>query len=105
MTINFNLAVCDHLKPLRDYLIFKGCHVTYAGTAWSKDARLWIYFDSYFSAEKVKGNLKLDNCVVYHEHCGTHDGQESGLICTVHKDGVMGMHPSYANHTGIIISE
>jgi len=40
--------------------------------------------------------LKLEACVQIHDHRGTHDGSERGLVCNIHNDGLMGPHPSDA---------
>ena len=38
--------------------------------------------------------LSMDsNVVKIHDHYGTHDGQEYGLICDKCQDGIMGLHP------------
>jgi len=35
-------------------------------------------------------------CVHDHDHLGTHDGQESGFVCTACDDAIMGVHERYA---------
>jgi hypothetical protein len=36
--------MCEHLKPLENYLVDLGITETFRGQAWSKDCREWVYF-------------------------------------------------------------
>jgi hypothetical protein len=93
--------VCHHLRPLEAALEEKGFKETYRGQAWSKECREWVYFDCYLDSERIRQRFRFDPCVIDHQHLGTHDGQEAGFYCTVHKDGIMGLHPgsAAASHT------
>jgi hypothetical protein len=84
--------VCEHLRELERQLIEQGFRETFRGQAWSRSCREWVYFHGYLP-QSLHGTLALAPCVEYHAHFGTHDGQESGFVCTLHHDGVMGHHP------------
>lgn len=84
---------CEHLKELERAIIAAGFRETFRGKAWSDNCREWVYFDCYLASEAIRGKFELADCVKDHAHIGTHDGQESGFVCTIHKDGVMGLHP------------
>ncbi len=84
--------VCEHLRDLENELISSNIRETYRGQAWSRNCREWVYFDVYLDLEKLRKRFRLDKCVKDHEHFGTHDGQESGFICEIHNDAVMGIH-------------
>ena len=88
--------ICLHLKPVYDYVQAAGGGITYQGNAWSKNCRLWIYFDVVLDCSLLKSKLNLNDCIEIHEHIGTHDGQERGFVCKIHQDGIMGIHPKFA---------
>jgi len=94
--------LCEHLSELENELKSKGIREIYRGKAWSKNCREWVYFDCFLDLPAIREKLQLEQCVVDHEHLGTHDGQESGFICKVHNDGIMGVHKRYAEGKMII---
>ena len=73
-----------------------GAKETHRGTPWSRNCREWVYFDRPLDAIALKARLSLPACVSVHEHIGTHDGHEAGLVCEECHDAVMGPHPSRA---------
>lgn len=89
---------CEHLIALEKELIRKEIKETYRGQAWSDNCREWVYFDSYLDTESIRKRLMLDDCVENHEHLGTHDGQESGFVCKMHNDAIMGVHKKFSQN-------
>ncbi|MFC1482712.1 hypothetical protein ACFL56_00460 [Candidatus Margulisiibacteriota bacterium] len=88
--------LCKHLQPLEEEIISKGIKELSRGQVWQKNCREWVYFDCYFDVPSIQKRMTLDECVVFHEHLGTHDGQEAGLECTQCHDAIMGHHLEYA---------
>jgi hypothetical protein len=88
-----DVRVCEHLEPVRQYLIEQGAPIVSAGQAWSRNCRLWICFDAVLDPAALRTRFALPACVVAHVHRGTHDGAEQGLVCDAHHDGLMGAHP------------
>jgi len=86
--------ICEHLSELERHLTEAGFSETFRGQAWSDNCREWVYFDCYLPLALIRTRLRLDVCVEDHQHLGTHDGRESGFVCRVHHDGIMGHHPS-----------
>ncbi len=86
---------CEHLVGLEQELIAQGHKETFRGRAWSDNVREWVYFEVCLDLPSVRERFKFDECVIEHEHLGTHDGQEAGFVCTLHQDGVMGRHPKH----------
>jgi hypothetical protein len=86
--------ICEHLNPVEELIKSEGIHETYRGKPWSKVKGVWVYFDCYLSTDKLIETLALPDCVKKHEHKGTHDGSELGLVCEACDCGVMGLHPS-----------
>lgn len=84
--------LCDHLRPLDEALRAAGIRETCRGQVWSDGCREWVYYDCYLDRQQIRRRYALAPCVADHEHFGTHDGQEEGLLCTEHRDGVMGLH-------------
>ena len=90
-------GICQHLKPVEDYLRGQGAKVLDICRPWSSKCRTWVYFDNIvIDAEALKGRLHLADCVEVHSHRGTVDGAEHGLVCKTDFDGVMGIHPEMA---------
>ena len=87
-----HFMLCIHLRELEQAIQAQGIRETYRGQAWSDHCREWVYFDCYLEREEIRRRFKLDACVKDHEHLGTHDGQEAGFFCSLHDDGVMGVH-------------
>ena len=81
---------CEHLRALDEALLAAGFVPTFRGQAWSKNCREWVYFDCALLLDEIERAFDLDACVERHEHRGTHDGSERGLVCTIHDDAVMG---------------
>ena len=86
---------CKHLRQLEAEIIAAGIRETYRGKAWTENCREWVYFDCYLDRKSIRKRMTLAECVVDHEHLGTHDGQEAGLVCIECRDGIMGMHERY----------
>lgn len=84
--------VCECLSALERELIDAGISETYRGQAWSNNCREWAYFDCYLDRAAIRARLGLPDTVEDHDHFGTHDGQESGLVCALHHDAIMGAH-------------
>src|SRR5688572_23577975 len=84
---------CEHLIELEKAIADAGFKETSRGAAWSKNCREWVYFDCVLPAHRIRMRFRLAECVKDHSHRGTHDGQESGFVCEIHNDGVMGHHP------------
>jgi hypothetical protein len=82
--------VCKHLQLLEKEIIQAGIKETFRGQAWSKNCREWVYFDCYLDRESLIKRFSFPDCIVEHEHHGTHDGQEAGFICEKCADAVMG---------------
>ena len=88
--------VCKHLHQLERELIEQGIKETFRGQAWSKNCREWVYFDCYLNLSAIRQRIAFDDCVIDHTHLGTHDGQESGFVCQVCHDAIMGVSPGHA---------
>lgn len=84
--------ICTHLKPLENDLIAKAIPITFRGQAWSRNCHEWVYFNCYLDRKSIEIKYNFPDFIVYHEHLGTHDGQEAGFICTKCQDGIMGHH-------------
>lgn len=93
---------CEHLRALEDAIIAAGIKETFRGQPWSKNCREWVYFDCYIDAAGVRRHFALADCVKEHSHRGTHDGQESGFVCSLCHDGIIG---EYEPRTGLPIFE
>ena len=91
-----NVPICEHLEPVRRYLLEQGAWITYAGTPWSRNCRTWFYVDRIIDPAALIAELNLPPCVTAHVHRGTHDGSEQGLVCSEHHDGVIGPLPDDA---------
>ena len=85
--------VCEHLSELESALHGTGIAETFRGQAWSKGCREWVYFDCILNLNSIREQFDLPEFVINHEHFGTHDGQESGFVCSRCQDGIMGRHP------------
>jgi hypothetical protein len=85
---------CEHLRALEADLISTGAKETFRGKAWSTTCREWVYFDCVLDVEKLFYMYSLPSFVITHCNCDPRSGLEIGLICTVCKDGVIGVHPS-----------
>ena len=97
-------GVCDHLRPAEKYVRDKGGRVVSLGRPWSANCHIWVYFDTILDAPALIKGLGLDVCVEVHDHRGTHDGSERGIVCTIHHDGIMGPHPADASSNARTVS-
>jgi len=88
--------VCEHLTALEREILAAGIKETFRGQAWSQSCREWVYFDSLLDLPALRARLTFDVCVEDHVHRGTHDGSEAGLVCSLHHDAIMGVHPDHA---------
>ncbi len=86
--------VCEHLLALENELVKMEIKETFRGQVWSKNCREWVYYDCYLDRESLRKRMDINECVKDHEHLGTHDGQEAGFVCEIHKDAIMGVHES-----------
>lgn len=83
---------CTHLIDLEREVLAKGIPELSRGQAWSWNCREWVYFQCYFERPSIRKRFNLTECVIDHQHRGTHDGAEAGFVCTEHHDGIMGVH-------------
>ena len=89
--------MCEHLKPLEDYLKAKQIPETFRGQAWSDNCREWVYFDCVIDTEGLKAKLHLPSFVITHENTDEKSGTELGLVCTQCQDGIMGLHQGHSS--------
>jgi hypothetical protein len=83
---------CEHLRALEEAIIAAGLKETFRGQAWSKNCREWVYFECYIDPASVRLHFALAACVHEHSHRGTHDGQESGFVCSQCWDAIIGAY-------------
>jgi hypothetical protein len=91
-----DVGLCEHLAPAERYILGQGAKVVSCCRPWSENCHIWVYFDTMLDCEALIQGLGLDACVVIHDHRGTHEGSERGLVCSAHHDGLIGPHPSDA---------
>ncbi len=84
---------CEHLIRLEQAIAAAGIDETFRGTAWAQNCREWVYFDCVLPSSAIRKAFSLAQCVKDHAHRGTHDGEEAGFVCEIHKDGIIGHHP------------
>ncbi|MDB5304672.1 MAG: hypothetical protein JWM97_2221 [Phycisphaerales bacterium] len=89
-------VICEHLQPVLQYLLEQGGRITFSGQPWSRNCRMWVYFDAVLDCQALQKRFALPATVIPHDHRGTHDGAERGLVCSEHHDAVIGIHPEYA---------
>lgn len=89
-------GLCEHLRSAEKYVRDHGGRVISSGRPWSANCHVWVYFDTILDSERLIQGLQLASCVQVHDHRGTVDGSERGIVCTVHHDGIMGPHPADA---------
>jgi hypothetical protein len=87
-------GLCEHLSGVERYLRNQGGKLVSCGQPWSENCHIWVYFDALLDCERLIQRLALEPCVQIHDHHGTHEGSERGLVCTIHHDAVMGQHPA-----------
>lgn len=88
--------VCQHLAALEQEVLARGVREVHRGQVWSQNCREWVYFACCFDLAALRARRQFDPCIQDHEHRGTHDGSEAGLVCTRCHDALMGVHPSQA---------
>jgi hypothetical protein len=93
---------CEHLIDLEREVMARGIPEISRGQAWSRNCREWVYFRCYFERESIRKRFNLSDCVIDHQHAGTHDGKEAGFYCTEHQDGILGVPISDAKG-GVLI--
>jgi deoxyribodipyrimidine photolyase len=87
--------VCDHLAELEQDLVAADIPITYRGQPWSSNCREWVYFACWLDRPAIRSHFTLADCVHEHDHLGTHDGQEAGLVCSECNDAIMGAHATH----------
>ena len=92
-------GLCEHLQAAEKYVREQGCRVISTAQPWSANCHVWVYFDVLLDCDRLIKGLGLASCVRVHDHRGTHDGSECGIVCTIHNDGIMGPHPADASPT------
>ena len=86
--------MCEHLQPLENYLKAEKIPETFRGQAWSDNCREWVYFDCVLETESLRSRFRFPSFVVKHENTDERSGTELGLVCTLCKDAIMGLHPN-----------
>lgn len=94
--------VCEHLRPVEDYLVSNEVAVTFAGQAWSTNCRLWMYFDAVLDCEALRRRFNLPECVGIHVNDDSRSGREKGLDCRSCHDAVVGIHPDDRRGAAVI---
>ena len=93
--------VCQHLAQLEQELLAAKILVTFRGQAWSSNCREWVYFACWLDRPSIRSRMAFPEFVKDHDHRGTHDGRESGLVCTQCNDAVMGLYaPDQSESSG-----
>jgi hypothetical protein len=87
------MHVCDHLRPVEDYLQSLGRKITSSGQPWTQNCRFWVYFDAVLDCEALKKKFALPDVVEIDGNDDPRSGRERGLVCTADHDAVMGFHP------------
>jgi len=95
--------MCEHVKPLEDYLRAQKIREIFRGQAWSDNCREWVYFDCVLDTESLKEKFQLPSFVVSHENTDERSGTELGLVCTQCKDAIMGLYPSHSSQSKLTI--
>jgi hypothetical protein len=84
--------MCEHLKPLEEYIKAKNIQETFSGKAWRENCNEWIYYDCVLDIDSLKTKLQLDDCVEIHDYIDIKVANELGFYCTKCKDGIMGFN-------------
>ena len=95
--------ICDHLKDIEREVVESGASETFRGKAWTRNCREWVYYDCYIDRPSLRSRLSIDECVQDHDHLGTHDGQESGFVCSQCQDAIMGVHETNMKPSTIVV--
>ena len=96
--------MCEHLIKLEEYLEAKKIREMYRGRAWSKNCRVWIYYDCILDIDSLKERFKFDDCVQVHEYDDIKAGNELGFVCTKCNDGIIGHRLVNDNKNKIIVT-
>ncbi len=92
------LMVCDHLAELERAPIDAHISITYRGQPWTSNCREWVYFACWLDRPAIRARFALASCVIDHDHLGTHDGQEAGLVCATCNDAITGVHATHRSN-------
>lgn len=96
-------GICEHLKPVEDYIRSLDVKVRAMGSYWGHNCRMWVYFENaMLDAEALMKKFNLPDFVSVHAHRGTHDGSEHGLVCERDHDALMGLHPDDAQTARVV---
>src|SRR4051812_42938502 len=98
-----NTGICDHLRPVEQYIRSQRVRVASVGSPWSRTCRTWVTFEGVvLDAAALKARFALPDFVIIHSHRGTHDGSEQGLVCERDHDALIGAHPEQATGLRLI---
>jgi len=86
--------LCEHLRPVGEYLRASGFSVTSAGQPWSLNCRYWVYFNTILDVDDLRRRFSLPVAVCDHRNDDPRSGLELGLVCDLDHDAVVGFHPS-----------
>lgn len=92
-----DVRVCRCLEPVYKYILESRAKITHAGQVWSKNCRIWIYFDSLIDCDSLRQKFNLNETITTHVFCDNWQGSEKGFVCSVHHDALMGIHPNIFN--------
>ncbi|HEX4412660.1 MAG TPA: hypothetical protein VH107_03460 [Lacipirellulaceae bacterium] len=87
--------VCEHLAELEQALIDSKIPITFRGQPWTSNCREWVYFACWLDRPAIRSKFTIADWVRDHDHLGTHDGQEAGLVCAKCNDAIMGVHTQH----------
>lgn len=94
--------LCEHLEPLRLHVLALGGQQQHILQTWS-NARHFAFFACILNRPALRAAVPLPAFVVDHDHRGTHDGNESGMVCERCQDGLVGYHPQAAPQDAPVI--
>lgn len=84
--------VCEHLRELELAIQEAGITETWRGKAWSKNCREWVYFDCVLKISAIRESYNLGRNVRHHSNDDPKSGRESGFVCNICHDAVMGLY-------------
>ena len=93
--------ICRHLAALEAELLQSAIMEISRGAPWSRNCREWVYYACVFDRAAIRQRFDFAQCVVDHEHLGTHDGSEAGFACQICHDAIMGAYPLRARNKTI----
>lgn len=88
--------MCEHLKPLENYLNVKNIPETFRGKPWSIHCNEWIYFDCILNTTQLIAKFQFSAFVVVQQNDDPRTGTELGLFCTECNDAILGLHPEFS---------